>query len=92
MWQVILAFISIAIFVYVTKAIIILLFLAGLIFRTKETVGLIIVLVVLGGFATYPLIVTAITATLLAVGFYFKRKERLAKVDDQTLPLPNPDD
>lgn len=92
MWQIILALISIAIFVYVTKVIIILLFVAGLIFRTKETVGIIIILVVLGGFATYPLIAIAISATLLTVGFYFKRKERLAKVDDPTLPLPNPDD
>lgn len=83
---------AIAAFVYVTKVIIILIFLAGLIFRTKETVGLIIVLLVIGGFAKYPLIATAISATLLAVGLYFKRKERLAKVDDQTLPLPNPDD
>ena len=57
------------------KAAVLLLLLAGLIFRTPQTIGLILFCGVTTGFCTYPLAASAITASLLAISLWFKRKE-----------------
>jgi hypothetical protein len=57
------------------KAAVMLLILAGLIFRTSQTLGLIALCAILTGFCTYPLAATAITATLIALSLWLKRRE-----------------
>lgn len=76
MWQLLAAIVAIGLFVFAVKVAIVLLFLAGLIFRTKETVGLIAILATFAGFAAQPLIASGVVAALVALSLYFKRKEQ----------------
>ena len=78
--------------VFAFKVAILLLFLAGLIFRTKETVGLIAILAVIAGFSAHPLIGIGIIAVLVPISLYFKRKEKAASADAEKVALPSPDD
>jgi hypothetical protein len=55
------------------KAAVMLLILAGLLFRTQQTIALLALGGIMTAFCTYPLVATAITATLLAVSLWFKR-------------------
>jgi hypothetical protein len=55
----------VALFIYAFQLALILLILAGLIFRTKETVGLLLILAIFAGFAAYPLMGTGMLAALL---------------------------
>lgn len=55
---------------------IILVLLAGLIFRTKQTVGLLAVLLLMGLFAKYPLICSGLVAILVIVKWIRKAKQR----------------
>jgi hypothetical protein len=52
------------------KVALILLILAGLIFRTNETVGLIVVLAIVAGFRAHPGIGFAIVAVIGAIALY----------------------
>jgi len=52
------------------KVALILLILAGFIFRTRETVGLIAILVIFAGFRTYPGIGFTIVAVIVAIAVY----------------------
>lgn len=92
MWQIIVAILAIGALVFLTKIAILLLFLAGLIFRTKETIGLIAVLAVFAGFRAHPLIGIGLIAVLLPISLYFKRKEKAATADEEKVALPSPDD
>lgn len=76
---------------FALKVAILLLFLAGLIFRTKKTIGLILILAIFAGFRAHPFICIAIIAVLLSVSLYFKRKEKNAVSDKETVALPGPD-
>lgn len=55
------------------KAAVMLLILAGLLFRTMQTIALLLLGGVLTGFSTYPLAATAIMAILLVVSLCLKR-------------------
>lgn len=73
----------IAVAVVAFKLAILLLLLAGLIFRTKETVGLITILAIFAGFSAHPAIGAGLLILAILVSLYFKRKERqAAKPDD----------
>lgn len=61
---------------------IVLLVLAGLIFRTKETVGLLVFGGIITAFQAHPLITTCIVGGLLALGAYAKRKESKIRYRD----------
>lgn len=65
---------------------ILLLLLAGLIFRTKETVGLIAILAIIAGFTAQPLIATGVVIVLIAISLYFKNKEKKAGQINETTP------
>lgn len=51
-----------------------LLLLAGLIFRTRETLGLLMIGGILTAFAAHPLISVGLLVTTLLVGRYFKKR------------------
>lgn len=55
----------VALVIYAFQLAVILLLLAGLIFRTKETVGLILILAVFAGFSAYPLVGCGLVVALL---------------------------
>lgn len=57
------------------QAALMLLIVAGLIFRPHQTVGLLAISAILTGFGTYPLAATAITVTLIAMSLWLKRRE-----------------
>jgi hypothetical protein len=71
----------------VAKAIaigIVLLVVAGLIFRTKETIGLLLLSGVFAAFQAYPIMTTCIVGGLVALGLYTKNKEgQISHRDDQ---------
>lgn len=52
------------------KIAVVLLFLAGLIFRTHETIGLIVILAIFAGFREHPGIGFAIVAVIGAIALY----------------------
>ena len=52
------------------KVALILLILAGLIFRTRETVGLIVILAIFAGFRVHPGIGFTIVAVIVAIAVY----------------------
>lgn len=59
------------------------LLLAGLIFRTKETVGLITILAIFAGFSAHPALGAGLLVLAILVSLHFKRKEgQAAKPDD----------
>jgi hypothetical protein len=58
------------------KAALLLLVIAGLIFRTKETIGLLLLGWLLVGFAAYPLPTLGGAVLLLCLSLYLKRKEK----------------
>jgi hypothetical protein len=60
------------------KVAIVLLFLAGLIFRTKETVGLIAILAAIAGFNAHPALGVVIIIVLIAASMHLKKKEEAA--------------
>ena len=57
------------------KIAIVLLILAGLLFRTKETVGLIAILAVVAGFNAHPGIGIGLIVVTALILLYFKSKE-----------------
>lgn len=69
MGKVVTALLVAAVALYALKVAILLLFLAGIIFRTKETLGLILVLGVLALFRNYPIacVVIAVVAAGIAL-------------------------
>lgn len=88
MWQFLGLVLLFFLFMYAFYAAVILLIIAGLIFRTKETLGLL----VLGAIISHPLIGGGVFVLLLLVNQYLKRKA--AKQEDETIidALPSPDD
>lgn len=83
MAQLIGALLLIAVAIVAVKVAILLLLLAGLIFRTKETIGLITVLAIFAGFSAHPALGAGLLALAILVSLYFKRKEgRAVKPDD----------
>lgn len=75
MWQ-LLGFIAlVAVAVFAIKLAILLLLLAGLVFRTKETVGLITILAIFAGFSAHPALGAGLLVLAILVSLYFKRKE-----------------
>lgn len=80
------ALLAVVVLTMAFKLALILLFLAGLIFRTKETIGLIAILAIFAGFAAQPLITSGVVAALVALSLYFKRKEKRRSNDpDQSI-------
>lgn len=92
MWRVLGFLALVGLVVTVFKLAIILLVVAGLIFRTKETVGLLLLLAVMAGFAAHPLIGTGLGLVLLAICLYYKKKEKGKEVESAVTALPAPDD
>jgi uncharacterized membrane protein len=64
------AIILIGLVIFAVKVAILLLLLAGLIFRTKETIGLIGILAVFAGLAAYPLIGSVLLVIFVLVAIY----------------------
>lgn len=75
MAQVILALLLIAMAVVALKVAILLLLLAGLIFRTKETVGLIVILALFAGFNAHPGIGLTMLAVLAIIALFRNAKK-----------------
>ena len=71
----------VALFIYAFQLALILLVLAGLIFRTKETVGLILILAIFAGLAAYPVIGFGLLAALLLY-LFVKNGRRKPTPDD----------
>lgn len=76
MAQIIGAIIAIVLLATAFKIALILLVVAGLIFRTKETVGLLAIGWIIVGFSAHPLIGIGIVALLLSISLCFKHKEK----------------
>jgi hypothetical protein len=71
---------------------IILLLLAGLIFRTAETVGVILTLVLLAALQSHPWITIGAIAVLAAVLLIGRTQHGHAEVDAPPILLPPPED
>lgn len=69
-------FLLAALLAFAFKIAIVLLVVAGLIFRTEQTIGLIAILAIFAGFSAHPVIGIGLAVLLLGVSLYFKRKER----------------
>lgn len=67
MWRIIGALLLVGLIVVAVKVAILLLFLAGLIFRTKETIGLIAILAVFALLAKYPVAGFALIGVLVLI-------------------------
>lgn len=67
-----------ALSIYALQLALVVLLLAGLIFRTKETVGLLLVFGTLGVITKYPLQCLAVAGVGIFISLYFKRKEKAA--------------
>jgi ABC-type transport system involved in multi-copper enzyme maturation permease subunit len=67
-----------ALAIYALQLALVVLLLAGLIFRTKETVGLLLVFGTLGMITSYPLQFLAVAGVGIFISLYFKRKEKVA--------------
>lgn len=92
MWQVLAFFAVFGLLVVTAKIAILVLILAGLIFRTRETVALLIVGGILTAFTNHPWIVTGVIVTLLSISYYYKRKELREEAGKGTAKaLPKPD-
>lgn len=89
MWQVLMAFAVFGMMVVAFKVALIFLIAAGLIFRTKETIALLVVCGVLSAFQVHPWITTGVAGGLMALGYYFKRKEGQEISDRNSLPAPD---
>jgi hypothetical protein len=72
--------------IYALQLAFVLLVLAGLIFRTKETAVLLIFFGTLGVVSKYPFQCLAIAAALILVSLYFKRKESTAMANALDTP------
>jgi predicted membrane protein len=75
MWQILGLLVVVGAMMVALKLAIAVLFLAGLIFRTKETLGLMLVLGVIAGFSAHPIIGFSLLGVGLAVSLYYKHKE-----------------
>ena len=67
-----------ALAIYALQLALLVVLLAGLIFRTKETVGLLLFFGTLGVITNYPLQCLAVAGVGILISLYFKRKERVA--------------
>jgi len=78
----------------VFKLALLLIIITGLIFRTKETVGLLAIGGIMNLFILHPVAGVVGTAVLLSIGAYFKRKEKQKQMEDpnSVAALPAPDD
>lgn len=70
----------------VIKAVIVALIIAGLIFRTKETIGLLLILGLFALIAAHPVLGLAATAGVITIGVIYKNRE-----DKSALPIEDPD-
>ncbi len=80
MREIIAFFLLAALLTQALKIALVFLFLAGLIFRTNETVGLIVILAIVAGFRAHPGIEFAIVAVLTAIGLYRSVSEQPDKL------------
>jgi uncharacterized membrane protein len=78
MWQFLGILLLIGVFIVAVKVALALLLLAGLIFRTKETIGLIGILAAIAGFNAHPAIGVIIIIVLIAASMHLKKKEEAA--------------
>ncbi|MBC2666060.1 hypothetical protein H7F51_11080 [Novosphingobium flavum] len=96
MWQVLAFFAAVALLAAAFKLALFLIIIAGLIFKTKETVALLTLGGLMNAFAYAPVITTCALVALFAAGAYFKSKEKQKEEADafeQTLrQLPAPAD
>lgn len=83
MREIIVFFALVALLTIAIKAALVLLILAGLIFRTKETVGLLLIFAIIGGFAAHPLIGCGLLVGSVAISLFFKHKEQAEWSDEQ---------
>ena len=80
MREIVAFFLLAALLTVALKVALVFLFLAGLIFRTNETVGLIVILAIFAGFRAHPGIGFAIAAGLTAIGLYRSGSEQPDKL------------
>ena len=66
--------------------------LGGLIFRTKETLGLLLFGGFLTALAAAPLVTLGVVAAMVMISLYFKAKEKKAAVLALEAQPPEPDD
>ena len=78
MWKILGILLLIGAFIVAVKVALALLLLAGLIFRTKETISLIAILAAIAGFNAHPAIGITIIIVLIAASFLLKKKEDAA--------------
>lgn len=81
-------FLLVALLAVAFKIALVLLFLAGLIFRTKETVGLLAILAIFAGFSAHPGI--GVTLLVLIGGYAFYKNG--TKPRDEPAAITEPDD
>jgi len=91
MWQFLGYLMLFGLIVLTAQLAIILLVIVGLIFRTKETVGLLCIGGILTAFTNYPWTVTFIATTLALLGYYFRRKETQGRAVQALPDLTKPD-
>ena len=91
MAQVIGFLILVAVTVVALKLAILLVLLVGLIFRTRETVGLLMIGGILTAFAAHPLIVIGLLVTTLLFGRYFKKRHDRMEAAQVPKMLRGPD-
>jgi hypothetical protein len=75
MREIIAFFLLAALLAVAFKIAVLLLLLAGLIFRTEATISLLVISAIIAGFVTHPIIGIALLATALTTSLYFKRRE-----------------
>jgi len=75
MREIIAFFLLAALFAVAFKIAVLLLLLAGLIFRTEVTIGLLAISAIIAGLVAHPVIGIALLATALSTSLYFKRRE-----------------
>jgi mannose/fructose/N-acetylgalactosamine-specific phosphotransferase system component IIC len=92
MWQFLGVFVFASLLVFAAKLAILLLVIAGLIFRTKETIGLLLLGGTITAFTAHPMIGIGIAGTLLAISLFFKYKEKRNVDQGAIKSLPRPDD
>jgi len=89
MWGVIGAILLASFLLLALKLAIIVLIIAGLIFRTKETLGALLLFAIITAFNAHPWIGLGIGGTLIAVRLLFEHREKQATDSPSSLPRPD---
>lgn len=88
MWRFLSVILLIGVFVLAVKVALILVFFVCLIFKTKETIGVITILAVIAGFNAHPAVGFALLGLIGAIALYRNSK----KPNEDSTALPAPED